>query len=556
MGKAMRRYLLALLPWMVASASGQAGRPVTVAYTHLGTFQEAVRFGDECFAPVTTVQRWGWDVRISEGEADIVAEGRSIRVVARSEAGKLHLPLISALQQLGARVDWSEDGSTLRVRGMVRSVEVTANAIRVDASLAFRVKTERLDSPSRLVFDLEGAWLDPAIKFDLPTSVRVAQRDDDTVRVVVERPGVDKAAVTTLASSRTLQWSSETIALRDGVVAKPAPGTHVDPASTPPTRPNQDLTPPPTGDETPAPPPTPTTVASAIQIDGEHDNAAVLAIPLSGPMTQRPSARYEDPLTIVLTLPGVAPGPNASDDPKSRFVADLAVGDNGRGDLVYTFALKRALGFELSMAGSRVLLRLVRPKASDGKLAGKVVVVDAGHGGHDPGARWQDAVREKDVTLKVARLIGRELSALGAAVIMTRSDDTFIPLRERSAIANRSKADFFVSVHINSNKVADSRSGSITFYHKQDPLGILLAECIHNEIAKVSGLPDIGTWSDTRIYSTGFAVLRYSEMPAVLLELGFINHATDRKVIQTSKFQEDVAKAVVRGLRVYSGDGR
>lgn len=553
----MRRILLALLPWMVASASGQAGRPVTVAYTHLGTFQEAVRFGDECFAPVTTVQRWGWDVRVSEGEADIVAEGRTIRVVARTEAGKIHLPLISALQQLGARMDWSEDGSTLRVRGMVRNVEVTANALRVDASLAFRVKTERLDTPSRLVFDLEGAWLDPKAKFDLPPGIRVAQRDDDTVRLVIERPGVDQAAVTTLASSRTLQWSCETIALREKVAAAPAAGTvKSDPASAAPTTGDPELTPPPTDEEPPLAPPTPSITASAIMIDGEHDNAAVLAIPLSGPMAQRPSARYEDPLTITITLPGVAPAENAADNPKSRFVADLAVAENGRGALIYTLALKRALGFELSLAGNRVVLRLVKPKASDGKLAGKVVVVDAGHGGHDTGARWQDAVREKDLTLKVAKQVGRELSAQGAAVIMTRSDDTFIPLRERPAIANRSKADFFVSVHINSNKVADSRSGSITFYHKQDPLGMLLAECIQNELAKVTGLPDIGTWSDTRIYSTGFAVLRYSEMPAVLLELGFINHATDRKAMQAAKFHEDVAKAVVRGLKVYSGDGR
>ncbi|MCA1995860.1 MAG: N-acetylmuramoyl-L-alanine amidase, partial [Armatimonadetes bacterium] len=71
-----------------------------------------------------------------------------------------------------------------------------------------------------------------------------------------------------------------------------------------------------------------------------------------------------------------------------------------------------------------------------------------------------------------------------------------------------------------------------------------------------SGLPNLGTWSDGKIYASGFAVLRYAKMPAVLLELGFINHATDLRRIRTDDFRKRVASAVVEGLKVFLGDGQ
>jgi len=198
---------------------------------------------------------------------------------------------------------------------------------------------------------------------------------------------------------------------------------------------------------------------------------------------------------------------------------------------------------------------LIKPNVGNGHLAGKIVVVDAGHGGHDSGAKSpaKDAF-EKNLTLKIAKQLSNRLTAEGATVIMTRTTDTFIELKERAMIANRNGAHFFISCHINSNVVSNSTSGGMTFYHKKDPIGQLLADCIQREIAKVSGLKSMGTWSDQRIYQSGFAVLRHSTMPAVLIEFGFINHNFDRKRMVTADFQSDVAGAIVKGLKVYLGE--
>jgi N-acetylmuramoyl-L-alanine amidase len=163
-------------------------------------------------------------------------------------------------------------------------------------------------------------------------------------------------------------------------------------------------------------------------------------------------------------------------------------------------------------------------------------------------------VHEKTLTLSIGKLLAAGLAEQGATVIMTRKTDVDISLNERALIANRNGAHFFLSVHINSNGRPNSTSGSITFHHKGATVSKLLAECIENEIGKASRLPSIGVWSDGRIYDSGFAVLRKTKMPGVLLELGFINHNRDRARMQEAQYQRAVAAAVVKGVRVFLGD--
>jgi N-acetylmuramoyl-L-alanine amidase len=191
----------------------------------------------------------------------------------------------------------------------------------------------------------------------------------------------------------------------------------------------------------------------------------------------------------------------------------------------------------------------------NGKLAGKLIVVDPGHGGKDRGAN-SNGVFEKDLNLKIGRLVAEELAKAGATVIMTRKTDVFISLNERALIAERNKADLFVSCHINSTGGSGSQSGGITFHHLGRPVSRLLAECIQDELAKIGGIPDRGVWSDGKIYRSGFAVLRQTTMPGVLLELGFINHSRDRARLVQEDFQRGVAAAVVRGIKVFLGDAK
>jgi N-acetylmuramoyl-L-alanine amidase len=212
------------------------------------------------------------------------------------------------------------------------------------------------------------------------------------------------------------------------------------------------------------------------------------------------------------------------------------------------------MGAEVWSDGKTIQIQLLKPDIGDGKLAGKIVVVDPGHGGTDNGAH-SDGIFEKDLTLGIAKLLSAQLGAQGATVMMTRKTDVFIPLPERVAIANRNKADFFISCHINSSK-RPSMSGTLVFHHEGRSNSQVLAECLLPEIGKVSGLPAKGVWSDGRIYKTGFAVLRGTKMTGVLVEFGFINQAVDRARMVRTDFQKSVAAAIVRGLRVYLGDAK
>lgn len=563
----MRLALLAILPWMVAAVGQAQGRPATVVYSHFGSFdREAVRLGDECFVPISLASQWGWSVRVSGDQADILAEGRLLKVPARDHERKTMFPLVQALQQLGAKAEWA-DSTTLHVRGLIRRVEVLDETIRIDSTMSFAPRLSRTEAAGKLAIDIVGAWLDPKLGLDLPPGITLRQVEPMTARLVIERPGLDGLILPAMTPGRSLDLHLAGVVLR-GPAPKPVeipkpvevakPKQEVpDPASSAPRR-NPDLDPPPTDGDPPQgePPPAPGVTVGAPKITGENDRGTTLSLPLVGTLPNRPTAIYRDPRTIEITVPGAAMAPEAALAVRSAFIVDLAAADDGKGQLKLTASLKRPMAFEFGVADGSVVLKLVRPKV-EGKLAGKVVVVDPGHGGHDPGAKGgaQSAVvLEKTLNLAISKLIAQELTAQGASVIMTRSDDTFIPLRERPAIANRANADFFISVHINSNTVANKTSGQITFYHMQDPMGILLAECIQSELKKSSGLPSLGTWSDSRIYKNGgFAVLKHATMPAVLLELGFINHDTDRRVMQTANFQRAVAQSVVRGLRNFLG---
>ncbi|MEQ1936523.1 MAG: N-acetylmuramoyl-L-alanine amidase, partial [Fimbriimonadaceae bacterium] len=298
---------------------------------------------------------------------------------------------------------------------------------------------------------------------------------------------------------------------------------------------------------------TPLVSVGPIRMLSESAAAAQLSIPLTGALPSPPRYRRVDATTFELFFPRgsyiAPPQPLGSPSVTAFEPEQLSEG------LRLTVRLARPMGVEYSVSANAITLGLYKPKVGNGKLAGKVIVLDAGHGGHDSGARSTDkATLEKDVTLKVVLQTAKELLSEGATVIMTRKTDVFIPLGERAEIANRNAADLFISVHINSNKTANSTSGSISFYHKGNKPGEVLAICMQEEMKKASQIPSIGVWSDGRIYESGFAVLRLSKMPGVLLELGFVNHEKDRNILRTTAFQSDVSKAIVKGIKVYLGD--
>jgi N-acetylmuramoyl-L-alanine amidase len=180
-----------------------------------------------------------------------------------------------------------------------------------------------------------------------------------------------------------------------------------------------------------------------------------------------------------------------------------------------------------------------------GRLRGKRVVVDPGHGGKKPGALGADAstgetFAEKDITLDLGLRLGRLLAAEGAQVVMTREDDVDVSLAQRSDLANRLQADVFVSLHCNSCNDPDTLQGTMVLYDHPD--SARLAQLTHDELVGALGTEDKG------VRNANFAVIRHTEMPGILVEVAFINHDGDRKRLLNPNFRERAARAILQGV--------
>ncbi|WP_378209985.1 N-acetylmuramoyl-L-alanine amidase [Anoxybacteroides rupiense] len=169
------------------------------------------------------------------------------------------------------------------------------------------------------------------------------------------------------------------------------------------------------------------------------------------------------------------------------------------------------------------------------------IVLDAGHGGYDPGA-VANGLREKDLTLAIVKHIGRLLAEYeGVEVHYTRTDDRFLELSERAAIANKTKADFFLSVHIN----AGGGTGFESYVYNGGVSSATIAyqNVIHAEIMKA-----IGNVTDRGKKRANYAVLRLTNMPAILTENLFIDNPSDAAKLKSDQFLQQIAYGHVIGL--------
>ena len=230
-------------------------------------------------------------------------------------------------------------------------------------------------------------------------------------------------------------------------------------------------------------------------------------------------------------------------------------------------------------AGDRSLIRAL------GLKIGKIVI-DPGHGGHDTGTIGPDGLLEKDLVVDVGRRLGKLLETrLGAEVIYTRKDDTFIPLETRTAIANQEQADLFVSIHANSSRDPNAR-GVETYYlnftsspdalevaarenavseksiHELGDLVKKIAlkekieeshefasnvqEALHSGLAmRNSGIRDRG------VKKAPFIVLIGANMPSILAEISFVSNPSDERKLQTPEYRQRIAESLYRGISKY-----
>ena len=197
-----------------------------------------------------------------------------------------------------------------------------------------------------------------------------------------------------------------------------------------------------------------------------------------------------------------------------------------------------------NLQATKLVLTLKNPiqvQPAKRNLNKHTVVIDAGHGGSDPGA-MRNNVLEKKITLEIAQLVEKNLQAQGATVYMTRKDDTFVSLSDRVTISNEKKPDLFVSIHINASE-NETVNGIETHYYKDDSLDF--AKQIHKSIMSKIDEKNRG------VIKSRFYVVRHTTAPSVLLELGFISNEQERELMQTKKRQEAFAEAITEGIINY-----
>ncbi len=196
----------------------------------------------------------------------------------------------------------------------------------------------------------------------------------------------------------------------------------------------------------------------------------------------------------------------------------------------------RALASQIRAAMQTSILPSIRPRPPSG-----CVVIDAGHGGKDPGATSCLGFYEKTVNLAVARKVTYLLQQKGFKAVMTRDGDTFIELEERAAVANRCDADLFVSMHADSSPSSSTRGFTIYVSRSASWSSRQAAGAIAKSLAK-TGLDNRGT------QSADYRVLVQTRGPAVLIELGYLSNQREAELLRDSSFQNRLAQAIADGI--------
>ncbi len=238
-----------------------------------------------------------------------------------------------------------------------------------------------------------------------------------------------------------------------------------------------------------------------------------------------------------------------------------------------------------------IIITAVITNAQSGKI--RTIVIDAGHGGKDPGTH-HSKLQEKDIALSVTLKLGKKLQEQlpNVKVIYTRKTDVFIPLHERAAIANRNKADLFICIHVNANPYSSKLSGSETYvmglhksqenlelamrenevilmednykknykgYDLNSPMANIMLANYQNAFMKESlrlasmvekQFPKVGHKS-RGVKQAGFQLLWQTAMPSIYVETGYLTNTADKKILGTDSGQEKLAEAIFKAVKAY-----
>lgn len=453
----------------------------------------------------------------------------------------------------------------------------TYTRVAIDLGDDVQYEAARVPHPDRIYFDLHGAKLAQELvgkSFSVTDDgflkrIRAAQFSNDVTRVVLDVNDVTEYSAFLLPNPYRL------IIDIHGSTKSAAP---------PPTKSTLEVVE--RSKNVSALPPTPTTAASQ---PAQHTMSAAG----SNLATERPAAPVASvPSTVathtasareVATLSTEPTKKRATARPTSNPIAEVVVpqvkissrrSKTSKQEAIETHAA------EPMASGQRSLVRALGLKINR-------IVIDAGHGGHDSGTLGAQGIMEKDVVLDVALRLGHLLQErLGAEITYTRSDDTFIPLETRTAIANKAQADLFISVHANSSRDSSARGVEVyylNFTSQPDALDVAAREnavsdqSIHQlaDLVKKITLKDKIDESrefaedvDDALYKglasgnaglknrgvkkAPFVVLIGANMPSILAEISFVTNPRDASQLQKPEYRQRVAESLYKGVARYA----
>jgi N-acetylmuramoyl-L-alanine amidase len=491
----------------------------------------------------------------------------------------------------------SRIGGTARVTGIRHWSTPDYTRVAIDLESEIKFGSQRIAHPDRIFFDLRGTKLASTLvgkSFDVDDGflkkIRVAQFQPGRTRVVLEVDNLSDYEAFLLPDPYRLiidihgknnrknmhaKLLKDSTAMAD-VEAPPTAGSEVES---------------PTAEEL-----TPEEALKAAEAKVKEDLRAEAG---EAPVT---SEDVGDETKIVPK--GVAAGSKARSSRSTQAAANAgstpavtkvvvdaddeddvpAAPSHARGKSSSRLASSRARQLDMREAkptasGDRSLIRAL------GLKIGKIVI-DPGHGGHDTGTIGPDGLQEKDLVLEVGRRLGKLLQArLGAEVVYTRKNDTFIPLETRTAIANQQRADLFISIHANSSQDSEAR-GVETYYlnFTSSPEALEVAarenavseksiyelqdlvkkialkekieesrefagdvqESLHSGLASKS--PAI---RNRGVKKAPFIVLIGANMPSILAEISFVSNPADEHRLETSEYRQRIAESLYRGIAKY-----
>ncbi len=494
------------------------------------------------------------------------------------------------------------------IKGLELSEGATGTRAEIALDRAAEFKVINLKGPDRLVIDLPASALVQGFRLPAATgvvkSIRTGEPTPGTARIVFDlaqpvaalKPRIEQGGN---GPRLVLEWPGDGAGSTASVATTaPAPASVVmqPPAAAP--------------SVLPAAPPSAAAAEPAPKFDPAASSAATTRL-ITEIVARNDGAPAQPSAPVVASSATVPPSAMPSVTPMAPSPAPAAtaktpIAANVTTTVATGVPTRIATGVPTPMPGATVAATTPDASAASGANAAPVktmkdvmrgrgmrplvIAIDAGHGGQDPGALGPSGKREKDVTLAIARELARQVNATpGLKAYLTRDNDAFIPLPRRAQLARQAKADMFISIHADAAENRSAKGSSVYVLslkgassqrarwladkeNASDLIGGVRLEQTSNTLASVlldltqsghmkasedaaghvlDGLKRVGANHKPNIERANFAVLRTSDMPAMLVETAFISNAEEERRLFDPAHQRNLARAVLDGVNTY-----